>query len=227
MQKTVLTVWMMLAGMTLAGCSWFSKENDSYQSSEEHSELQIPDGMDAPQTRGALAIPEVVRGTGNITAAPPYVNSSTRNASAQQLANRGGTATEGYANLDDPMAERVRVVRVDGGLQMQVQDSLSSTWRRITTALNRSTDLRLEEIVDEGATLTVHFTDRVAQEARPGLFSRMVLRRKGPEDLSGVYTLTFESRTNEDTLVKATQEGAELENFLAERIYAPLVTRLQ
>ena len=140
-------VLLSLGALLLGGCGIFGKKS-SYEASRASTPLEIPPGLDAPSTSGALEIPE----------------------------SQGATTAEGVAApapTRTPYAPQAVVAGDESSLSLA--DAPAGAWRRIGLALQRS---GVGEVVssDEAAGTYTLKTEVVKREG--GMFSKMFNRDK-------------------------------------------------
>ena len=108
---------------------------------------------------------------------------------------------------------------------MILADDRESAWRRIGVALERA-GIDVEERDADSWTYIVEYIDEEAREKRPGIFKRWVLRRKGPEDLSGPYSVQLHEDGSGTRVELRDEKGRSARERVSERILGALRTRL-
>lgn len=188
-----------LLALAVSACSWF-RPPPEYKVIEERQALEVPSDLDRPDNSRAVTIPTVSATTRAADQRPREAVMTDYDAIGQgtRLAWRGG--------------ERVLLHEADR----------DATWSAVGVALGDS-GLQLRDTDPEARAYQIAFVDHEAARERPGFFSRMVLRRKGPEDRSGDYRLIVERIANALTVVRVrTLDDAPVSERVAEAILAPL-----
>lgn len=108
---------------------------------------------------------------------------------------------------------------------MVLADGRDSAWRRVGVALERS-GIPIERRDPDSWTYVVDYVDEEARERRPGIFKRWILRRKGPEDLSGDYSLRLFEDGSGTRLELTDERGRAAREKVAQKIIGALRDRL-
>lgn len=153
MKRTLsLPLITLVALAMLPGCSYlrsrFGDDRDEYRDSVATAPLQIPEGLDAPNRSGALAIPE-----------PTVASESVPDAAVPDI----GVVTLGAS--DPGKAPQL------GGDGLKIADTLSNTWRRVGLALERSGVATIT--ARDADALTFDVQAKAYVNERPGLFKRV------------------------------------------------------
>ncbi len=114
---------------------------------------------------------------------------------------------------------------VNSSASMVLADSRDSAWRRVGVALERA-GVEVEGRDPDTWTYVVGYVDQEAREKRPGIFKRWILRRKGPEDLSGDYDLKLLEDGSGTRIELRDQRGRAARERVSEAILGALRSRL-
>lgn len=193
---------------TLGACSLFSSSQSSYEPVDETEALEIPPDLDAPDTSAAVRVPN---STYSRVAGGPV---------RDEAPGLGATPT-----ASQPAAAGNQLVWDSGVRSLQLADSEESAWRRVGFALERI-GLSVEDSERETGTYVVEYVDQSARDARPNVFSRWILRRKGPTDHSGTYQVRIQSAGDGVLVQLMDEDGAPADATLTEEILGALLDRL-
>lgn len=142
----------ILAASLVSGCSYFrhrsERKSNEYKMAVEERPLEVPPGLDAPNTSGALTIPQ---GT----------TASAGTASAE-------TPPTGSAVIGADGAAGVAL----GGDGLRVSDTVDSTWSRVGLALERSGAATVLNRDEAAKSYTVQTTGHTT--VKPGWFKRAI-----------------------------------------------------
>lgn len=191
-----IIIALVVMSLLLGGCSLFGRQSEYERISQERP-LEIPPDLDAPSRRGALEVPGATP-TGSATA------------SASSAATPGATAPAGTPT---------------SGRLFLVDDSADSTFERVGVALERL-GVDVEDADDSARVFVVDYVDAEAKENRPGVFSRWILRKKGPEDLSGLYRLKVSPSGRGSAVTIEADDGGEAPMRVARDLLGALEQRL-
>lgn len=148
MSKSLRFVVLLVVGAALlAGCGLFGRSN-SYESSRASRPLEIPPGLDAPSTSGALEIPE---------------------------AESSGATTGVAASVPPASAYAPQAVVAGDESSLSLADAPAGAWRRIGLALQRSGVGELVSSDEAAGTYTLK-TEVVQREG--GMISKLFNRDK-------------------------------------------------
>lgn len=158
MKRIVLALLTaIIAASLISGCGFLRKrserKNNEYKMAVEERPLEIPPGLDMPNTTGALTIPGA-SGSSSGTVA----SSSTEPPPADGSAAVAGAAGGAGVAL--------------GGDGLRVADNVESTWSRVGLALERSGAATIVNRDESGRTYTVQTTGQTT--VKPGWFKRAV-----------------------------------------------------
>ncbi len=199
---------LLLTGVALAGCSWVPEQGE-YAKTAESKPLEVPPDLDAPAADGAVQVPKV-----DGTQSPPPPEAPP----AAVGRNYDGVATASGQNAG--VSSELR------GNTLIIEDSLEASWRRVEFAAERA-GLAARDANREKGTMKLEFTDLDARQNRPGFFSRLFSRDKGPSDDTGLYQLTFTSEDDEQTLINlASSSGEEVDVRIGEKVLGAIRARL-
>lgn len=193
--------WLCLGAAMLGGCGMVPRQSE-YDRVDPGSSLEVPPELDEPDQARAVRVPN-----------------------ASYSAVRGGAIE---AQAADPLANLsgARLVELAGEDVLAVGDGAASVYRRVGAALE-NLGLTVDTADDAQSQYTVRYVDKVAREQRPGVFSRWILRRKGPIDHSGQYQLRVAAHDDEVTLVRlVNDQGRPVADRVREAILVPLRDRL-
>jgi len=165
-----------------AGCGLLPDRAPAYAASEEVPAIDVPPGLNEPQTESNFEIPGYslpeLAAQGD-ESRPPRVLSS---AEAEQA--------------------RSRIRFGPQGLYLEVDDTAASTWRRLGFALNRG-EMAVERVLDDQRRFRVRFRHDPIQVSERNLFGKVLLFWKAPEylDYSGTYLFEVQRETTDTTRV--------------------------
>ena len=178
---------MLLLMMSLSSCGLFSSKTE-YDKVPPGKALEVPPDLDEPSAASAVRVP---------------------NATYSRVANgpvQAG-APVGAAQPDPDPQPGDRIETGPGGQTLLVDDSMESVWRRLGFALQRI-GLKIEDQERDRGVYFVEYVDLEAKEQKPGVFSRWIMRKKGPTDHSGTYQIHLETE-GEQTRVRVLDDNSE------------------
>ncbi|MBO9662377.1 hypothetical protein [Dokdonella sp.] len=157
MKRIVLALLTaIIAASLISGCGFLRKrserKNNEYKMAVEERPLEIPPGLDMPNTTGALTIPGAAGSSSGAVA-----SSSTETPPAD-----GSSAVIGASGAGVAL----------GGDGLRVTDNVESTWSRVGLALERSGAATIVNRDESGRTYTVQTTGQTT--VKPGWFKRAV-----------------------------------------------------
>jgi len=165
-----------------AGCGFSGDKTPVYAASEEVPPLEVPEGLDSPQTRSTFEIPGY---------------------SLPELAARGDESQPPEV-LPSEEAEKARSRIRFGptGLYLDVDDTAASVWRRLGFAFNRG-GMTINEVLDDQRRYEVRFTHDPIDISDRGWLGSLFLFWKAPEyiDYSGTYLFEVQRETSNSTRV--------------------------
>ena len=188
-------VLLALGAVLLGGCGIFGKKS-SYEASKASTPLEIPPGLDAPSTSGALEIPEVAG---------------------------AATPADGVAAPAPPATAYAPQAVVAGDeASLSLADAPAGAWRRIGLALQRS---GVGEVVssDEAAGTYTLKTEVVKREG--GMFSKMFNRDKVTTE-SATRVVRVAAAGEGSTVTVEDENGKTVEDEAARRVISALKQRL-
>lgn len=145
----------LAAASLLSGCGFMHRHLDhkdaDYRKSAQERPLEIPPGLDTPNSSGALVVP-------TIAAAPPQSTSSGASTAVTPTAMPPSVSIEPGVQL--------------GGDGLHVADSVESAWTRVGLALERSGAATVVARDEAGRTYSVETTGQTTQKA--GWFKRAI-----------------------------------------------------
>lgn len=195
-------LWLGVGAVLISGCGLMPNQSE-YDRVDPGTALEIPPELDEPDQARAVRVPN-----------------------ATYSAVRGGAIN--VPEAANPLAglTGAKMVELDGEDVLAVGDGAASVYRRVGVALERL-GLEVDDADDSQARYTVKYVDKSAREQRPGVFSRWILRRKGPTDYSGRYQLRVAAHNDDVTVVRlVTDEGRPVAERVREAILVPLRDRL-
>jgi len=174
---------------------------------EEDRPLEVPPDLDEPTQNTALRVPgtSFSKVSGNTTQSPSQIVDESRD--------------------DASTDSKTRLVWRSGSRALFIADDVNSAYRRVGLALQR-VGVGVDSSDQEQRSYTVTYVDEKAKEGRPGVFSRWVLRRKGPEDHSGKYMVTILGEQDSTVVLVVNEEGAAAPASVNEEILNALLERL-
>lgn len=178
----------------------------SYDPIDPVEALEVPPDLDAPETDGALRVPNATY-------------------SRVQGGPVSGTSSPAVSEAPTPAQQGTRMLYEGGVRGLLVEDSEESVWRRVGFALERI-GLSIEERERESSTYVVEYEDVQAKEARPNVFSRWIMRRKGPEDHSGTYQVRLRGQGSATIVNLYDEDGAPAGQVITEELLTALLDRL-
>ncbi len=174
-----------------AGCSFSGDKTPMYAASEEVPPLQVPEGLDQPQTRSNFEIPGfslpelAARGD---ESRPPEVLTSEEAENAQSRIRFGPT-----------------------GLYLEVDDEAASVWRRLGSAFDQG-GMSINQVLDRQRRYEVRFSHEPIEVSDRGWLGSVFLFWKAPEyiDYSGTYLFEVQRETSDTTRVAILDENGEV-----------------
>ena len=164
------------------GCSFSGEKDPVYASSEEVPPLQVPEGLDKPNTRSTFEIPGY---------------------SLPELAARGDESRPPEV-LPSEEAEKARSRIRFGptGLYLEVDDTAASVWRRLGFAFDRG-GMTVNEVLDDQRRFEVRFSHDPIDVSDRGWLGSLFLFWKAPDyiDYSGTYLFEVQRETSDITRV--------------------------
>jgi uncharacterized lipoprotein len=155
---------VLIIGLLSGGCDFmhrhFGRDDTVYQRSVQERPLEVPPGLDHPDTSGALSIPEPVQAP-----AP-----GTATGSSEPVTGIAGTPDATPGAVPPQVSTSPGVVVSGEGLL--VNDNPDSTYRRVGLALQRGGEATIAGRDDAAHSYTVRTTGAAAQN--PGWFKRMI-----------------------------------------------------
>lgn len=197
--------WPALVALVLcaAGCSWFGDDRPEYFDAEPSKPLEIPEGLDRPDTSTALTIagqspraPE----TAELEPRPPRV-----------IAATGGDA-------DD----QSQIGWTADGPYLYIEDSPESVARRMRFAIERS-GMRLQQTAADGAH---EFDYRHQPIDDEGFFESLLFWRDGVPNFSGQYRLKLVPADDGTRMFVVGADGAPADPQAAEHLLVIFGERL-
>lgn len=200
----------VVAASLLSGCSYFRKrterKNNEYKMAVEERPLEVPPGLDMPNTSGALTIPQA----GGSTASAPGASASSAEAPPAASSEVIAAAGQGV---------------VLGGTGLHINDTVDSAWSRVGLALERSGAATVLSRDEAGKSYTVQTTGKTT--VKPGWFKRAITLGQAETKKTAQVQLTV--RVGEDgDGSKVSVEGAsdEASRDAARALLATLRERL-
>ncbi|WP_300620054.1 hypothetical protein [Dokdonella sp.] len=200
----------VIAASLLSGCSYFRKrterKNSEYKMAVEERPLEVPPGLDMPNTSGALTIPQA----GGSTASASGATSSSAEAppaSASEVVGAGGQGV------------------VLGGTGLHVNDTVDSAWSRVGLALERSGAATILSRDEAGKSYTVQTTGKTT--VKPGWFRRAITFGQAETKKTAQVQLTVRVNADgEGSKVAVEGAGDEASRDAARALLATLRERL-
>ncbi|MEN1727342.1 MAG: hypothetical protein AAGJ52_02770 [Pseudomonadota bacterium] len=195
---------MALASLMMNGC--FNRDRQPiYVQSEEVPEIQVPDDLSLPPVQRTYDIPGVflpeLAGAGN-EARPPVVMSSAEAEASRSHIRFGPT-----------------------GLYLEVEDEVSSVWRRLGFTLNRG-GMTVRDVVEADRRYDFDFTHDPIQMERSGM-SRLFFWQSGNfMDYSGAFQVRLDAEGNNTRVLLLNRDGNVVGMDQAEFVLAVLRERL-
>jgi len=174
-----------------AGCSFSGEKSPVYAASEEVPPLQVPEGLDRPDTRSTFEIPGY---------------------SLPELAARGDESRPPEV-LPSEEAEKARSRIRFGptGLYLEVDDTAASVWRRLGFAFDRG-GMTVNEVLDDQRRFEVRFSHDPIDISDRGWLGSLFLFWKAPDyiDYSGTYLFEVQRETSNTTRVAILDENGDV-----------------
>lgn len=190
-------VQILLAICVISGCGWV-EERDEYERIDDGKPLSVPNDLDKPNQNTQLRIPEATA-SGRAPDDKPIDLLSD-----DQLRDRDSTDS--------------RNISWQGGLPvLSIRSSIDESFSKVSEAL-RTLDFSIEDEDADSQTIVFEYIDSHARQNRPGVFSRWILRRKGPEDQSGYYQLSLLEESGFSRVSLLDESGQPASAGIAERI---------
>lgn len=191
-----------------AGCGLTRDKEPIYATSEEVPPIEVPEGLDAPDTQASYEIPGYslpeLAAQGDETQ-PPRVLSSAEAEQARSRIRFGPT-----------------------GLYLEVDDEAASVWRRLGFALDRG-DMSIENVIGNERRFLVRFDHEPILVSDRGLFRKIFLFWQSPDylDYSGTYLFEVQRESSDRSRVAILDaEGDVLPMPRAEFVLSRLRERL-
>ena len=165
-----------------AGCSFSGEKEPVYASSDEVPPLQVPEGLDKPNTRSTFEIPGY---------------------SLPELAARGDESRPPEVlPSDEAEKARSRIRFGPTGLYLEVDDTAASVWRRLGFAFDRG-GMTVNEVLDDQRRFEVRFSHDPIDVSDRGWLGSLFLFWKAPDyiDYSGTYLFEVQRETSDITRV--------------------------
>ncbi|MEE4295096.1 MAG: hypothetical protein V2J20_00585 [Wenzhouxiangella sp.] len=183
----VRAVIVLAMAATMAGCT-LGGSDDVYLRSAEVDPIRAPDGLDQPRVRGTFqvagyALPEMA---GQNEDRPPRVLTSA-----------------------EAEASRSRIRFGQYGLYLEVEDELSSVWRRLGFTLNRG-DMKVESASADEHRYAFAFDPEPIVVERRGLARFAFWEPNERLDHGGRFVLELEPESEDATRVLLLDENGEL-----------------
>lgn len=172
------------------------KQKSDYEHVEERQPLEVPPDLDRPNDRAALRVP---------------------NSTYSRVA---GGSVDSAVPTENSLSTAPGVPS-----SLLVADTPLSTWRRLGPSLER-VGLRIVNEDEDSLQYRVEYVDTEARANRPGLFKRLVLRRKGPADYSGEYVIEVRDVPQGSEVHVLNEDGTDAPDRVAEDISGALDDRL-
>lgn len=189
------------AMLSLAGCSFGSKKPEYYDAVES-PDLEIPDGLERPQSSSALVIqaPYMPPPSMLLMDKPPRISSTTSGLNANS-----------------------RLSWSAQGLYLLVEDTPESTHRRLGLVLERGGMQRIR--IDEKGVYRFDYYQKF--EGKDGFFSKMAFwSRDKSEDYSGAYQAYTQPEGESTRVYLKYADGTDCEPDAAEHLLAVLSERM-
>ncbi len=206
----------ILIGSLLTGCSFFknrsSASDNAYKKSQEARPLEVPPGLDMPNTSAALTIPKpsstpAARDTSDteISQRPSVINSAAPPTSLSAVAPGAGVTLSG-----------------DG---LRVADTPASTWSRVGLALVRSGTATIVSSDEAGLTYQIESTGKRTEKA--GWFKNAITFGHANKEVPTKVSLTVRvTAENDGSRVSIDGEAGSASRDAADRILKALRERM-
>lgn len=213
----------LIAALVLTGCDFlhrhFGRDENAYRQSVQEHPLEVPPGLDHPDTSGALAIP--APGTGSTGAPATTTVPQPGSASASSPAPTSAGSSRATAPVPPPTGPDVTV----SGDGLRVVDTPDSTYTRVGYALERSGVAKVLSRDPAERSYAIETTGEVAQ--KPGLFKRIVtLGLAGRKAQVSVHLVVRIAADGSASRVSVQGDGSDAANAAARNVVAALRQRL-
>ena len=174
-----------------AGCGFSGDKAPVYAASEEVPPLDVPEGLDRPETRSTFEIPGY---------------------SLPELAARGDESQPPEVlPSDEAEKARSRIRFGPTGLYLEVDDTAASVWRRLGFAFDRG-EMTINEVLDDQRRFEVRFSHDPILVSDRGWLGSLFLFWKSRDyiDYSGTYLFEVQRETANTTRVAILDENGDV-----------------
>lgn len=201
--RPAITVLVIVSCLVLSACSWFSRKDKPpiYYSAVEAPPLQIPEGLNPPNTAYALIISTPISPLPQreMPAVPPRVTNQS-----------GGK-------------DVIPIRWASDGIYLFVPDTPASTFRRLSLVITRSGMTLGEAVGDTGYRFEYWHDPKDPEE---GFFSKLAFWREGAPNYSGTYQAVIKADGENSRVYVINGDGSDADPSAAEQILAVLGERL-
>lgn len=201
--RPVLVVLVIALCLALSACSWFSRKDKQpiYYAAVEAPPLQIPEGLDPPNTSYALMITTPISPLPQreMPATPPRVTNPS-----------GGQGV-------------IPIRWAAEGIYLFVEDTPASTFRRLGIVIKRSGMTLGEALGDTGYRFEYWHSSKDPDE---GFFSKLAFWRDDAPNYSGMYQAVIRADGENSRVYIINGDGSDADPNAAEQILAILGERL-
>lgn len=163
---------VLLLAISVGACGMLVEKEPKYIKSEEASGLKVPEDLNPPNLSGALVIPE-----------------DDDEEFIEPVPDVPPTAMVQYQD-GIVLQTDASVLQVDEGTAILIiNDVPESVWRRAGESIERLANLQTISGDEARQSYIIEYDDAQSRESRPGWFSRVVMRKDAPIDLSGQYQM--------------------------------------
>jgi len=194
---------VILSCLALSACGWFTRKEKQpiYYSAVEAPPLQIPEGLDSPNTSYALIITTPISPLPQreMPAVPPRVTNQS-----------GGK-------------DVIPIRWAAEGIYLFVEDTPASTFRRLRLVINRS-GMTLGEAVGDTGYRFEYWHD--SKDPDEGFFSKLAFWKDDAPNYSGMYQAVIRADGENSRVYVINGDGSDADPNAAEQILAILGERL-
>ncbi len=190
-------VQFLIAICVITGCGWI-EERDDYEKIEDGKPLTVPSDLNKPNQNTQLRIPDAT-------------------ASSRAADDRPMDLLGDDQQRDRDSTDSRNISWQDGLPVLNISADIDESYNKVSAAL-KQLDVEIEDEDASRRTIAFEYVDMHARNNRPGVFSRWILRRKGPDDQSGHYQLSLQQNSGQSMVSLLDDKGQPASAGIAERI---------
>jgi len=194
-----------ILALLLNGCRYVNTK-ETYPDSKASTNLNIPEGLDTPNTSSTLEVPHV----------DSSFNIDNRDATPPDMPIRTKQSDNGFINIENEGGFPVLTIKADQ----------SSIWEK----LNQFTleNWSLVGADEDSCTIKLSYNDQDArQREKKGFFKRIFSRKNYYSDYSGEYQFSCEESGKVTRIKFSKPDGTMAKTFLADSVMNQLYSQLE